>query len=217
MRLRFDDFVLDLGTRELLRGGAAVSVSPKAFQLLELLVRQRPNALSKDDLHRGLWPDSFVVDGNLANLVAELRKALGDDAQEPRFIRTVQRFGYAFPAGAQALPDARPRDTEGAAYRLLWGKREIALVDGENVMGRDQSAVVWLDDASVSRHHARITIDGSDARLEDLGSKNGTYVGTTRIEKPVLLKDGDGVRLGTVALVFRRFEAGTSTETASRQ
>jgi len=217
MRLRFDDLVLDFGTREILRGGATVPVSPKAFQLLELLARQRPTALSKEDLHHGLWPDSFVVDGNLANLVAELRRALGDDAQQPRFIRTVQRFGYAFQAQAQALPDAKPGELEGGAYRLIWAKREIALVDGENLMGRDQNAVVWLDDASVSRHHARITIDGSGARLEDLGSKNGTYVGNRKVEKAVVLKDGDNVRLGSVALIFRRFEAGTSTETASRQ
>ncbi len=217
MRLRSDDFILDFGTREILRGGMAVPVSPKAFQLLELLVRQRPTALSKEDLHRGLWPDSFVVDGNLANLVNELRKALGDSAQSPRFIRTVQRFGYAFQAEAQALPDARPRQTAGAAYRLMWGKREIALVEGENLMGRDQGAVVWLDDASVSRHHARITIEGSTARLEDLGSKNGTYVGGRKVENTVILEDGDSVRLGSVALVIRRYEAGTSTETASRQ
>jgi DNA-binding winged helix-turn-helix (wHTH) protein len=217
MRLRFGDCLLDSGTREVFRGGEAISLSPKAFQLLELLVHHRPNALSKQDLHQGLWPDTFVVDGNLANLVSELRTALGDDRRQPRIIRTVQRFGYAFQAEAEGLPTPRVREAGGVAYRLVWGDREIGLVEGENLIGRDQEAVVWLDDVSVSRHHARIVIDGSGASLEDLGSKNGTYVRGKKIRARVPLRDGDAVRLGSVALVFRRFEAGASTETASIQ
>ena len=213
MRLGFGEFILDLGTRELLRGGQAVSVSPKAFQLLELLVRQRPNALSKEDLHRGLWPDSFVDDGNLANLVSELRTALGDDARNSRVIRTVQRFGYAFRAEVKSLPAPAARGKPGAAYRLVWGDREVALAEGENLIGRDEKASIWLDDVSISRHHARIVVDGGGARLEDLGSKNGTYVNDRRITAIVELSDGDAVRLGSVNLVFRRLETGVSTAT----
>ncbi len=216
MRLRFGDCVLDSGTREVLRGGGPVALSPKAFQLLELLVRQRPNALSKEQLHHGLWPDTFVADGNLANLVNELRTALNDDARQPRIIRTVQRYGYAFQAGAESLPDAGVPGKAGVAYRLIWGDREIALGLGENLIGRDQDAVVWVDDVSVSRHHARIVIDESGARLEDLGSKNGTYRGDRKVAKPVSLSDGDALRLGSVAMVFRRLEAGASTATASK-
>lgn len=216
MRLRFGDWVLDSGTRELLRRGEAVALSPKAFQLLELLVRQRPNAVSKEELHQGLWPDTFVADGNLANLVNELRATLGDDARHPSILRTVQRYGYAFQAGAESLPEAGAPATTGVAYRLIWGDREIALVTGENLIGRDQNAVVWVDDVSVSRHHARILIDESGARLEDLGSKNGTYHRGQKVEKAVSLSDGDALRLGSVAMVFRRLEAGASTATASK-
>jgi DNA-binding winged helix-turn-helix (wHTH) protein len=91
----FRDFVLDLDTRELRRGGDSVSLSPKAYQLLEVLVVNRPKALSKSVLQERLWPDTFVLEKNLVNLVAEVREALGDDATHPRFVRTVQRFGYA--------------------------------------------------------------------------------------------------------------------------
>ena len=174
MRLRFGDCLLDSGTREVLRGGSAVALSPKAFQLLDLLLLRRPNALSKEELHQSLWPDTFVADGNLANLVNELRTALGDDARLPKIIRTVQRYGYAFQAGVESVPEPGSHEAAGVAYRLIWGDREIALAAGENLIGRDQDAVVWVDDVSVSRHHARILIDDAGARLEDLGSKNGT-------------------------------------------
>jgi len=215
MPLQFGDCVLNLGTRELFRAEVQTRLSPKAFQLLELLVSSRPNAVSKDKIHETLWPGSFVVDGNLANLVNELREALGDDARQQRIIRTVPRFGYAFQAETEILSRERAKEAAGPCYRLLWGDREIALGEGENLIGRDQETVVWLDDVSVSRHHARIVIDGSGARLEDLGSKNGTFVGAKRVESVMPLHDGDAVRLGSVALVFRRFEAGTSTETLS--
>src|SRR6185503_20450590 len=101
LRLRFGAFVLDPQTRELLRGDAPVPLSPKAFDLLNILVAERPKAFSKSDLQERLWPATFVVEKNLANLVSEIRDALGDTPANPRFIRTVHRFGYAF---REALP-----------------------------------------------------------------------------------------------------------------
>ena len=92
----FGEFVLDLSTRELARAGIPVSLSPKAFQLLGILVENRPNALSRIELQDRLWPGTFVVEKNLTNLVSEIREALGDDPAHARFIRTVHRFGYAF-------------------------------------------------------------------------------------------------------------------------
>lgn len=215
MQLRFENVVLDLGRREIRRRDEAIPVTPKAFQLLELLVRKRPDAVSKDTLHQSLWPDAFVVDGNLANLVSELREALGDDARHPRMIRTVQRFGYAFQAEARGVPAEKPAGASALSYRLLWGEREIALAEGENLIGRDQDASVFVDDVSVSRHHARIVIDDTGASLEDLGSKNGTYLAGKKVESRAALSDGESIRLGSVALVFRRFETGGSTESVS--
>jgi non-specific serine/threonine protein kinase len=95
-RWTFGDFVLDLAARELVRAGTPVSLSPKAFQLLGLLIGCHPRALSKTELQDRLWPGVFVVEKNLTNLVSEIREALGEDPAAPRFIRTVHRFGYAF-------------------------------------------------------------------------------------------------------------------------
>ena len=96
MPVCFGPFVLDLETRQLHREGQEVHLTPKAWELLELLVRSRPRAVSKTAIKRRLWPDAQVGPGSLTVLVAELRSALGDDAHEPRYIRTVFGHGYAF-------------------------------------------------------------------------------------------------------------------------
>src|SRR5215510_7000746 len=99
MRARFGEFIVDLETRQLLRGADhPIHLTPKAYQLLVLLVEAQPRALSKDELQQGLWPSTFVDEANLSVVVAELRSALGDDARQPRYVRTVHGFGYAFAA-----------------------------------------------------------------------------------------------------------------------
>jgi DNA-binding winged helix-turn-helix (wHTH) protein len=216
MRLSFGEFVLNLGTRQVFRANDAIALSPKAFQLLEMLVLRRPDALSKDELQKAIWPEAFVGDTSLANLVNELRTAFGDESRESRVIRTVHRFGYAFQANARALPTPAAGGSAAPGCRLLWGEQEIALGEGENMIGRDPAASVCIDDVSVSRYHARILIDGSAVRIEDLGSKNGTYVRESRVAGAAPLRDGDSVRLGSVVVVFHRPETGAPTETASR-
>jgi DNA-binding winged helix-turn-helix (wHTH) protein len=213
MRLKFGDWVFDPGTREVFRGGQPVSLSPKAFQLLEVLIDKRPNAISKEDLHRLLWPDTFVSDANLPNLVAELRTGLGDSARGSRIIRTVQRFGYAFVAGAES--QVRKSPPKSSVYRLIWGDREIALSDGENLLGRNEEAVVWIDDPLVSRRHARIFVDPTGARLEDLGSRNGTFLRGKRIEAPVELADEDLLTIGPASMIFRALKHTASTASAT--
>jgi hypothetical protein len=208
MRLGVSDWVFDSNTREVVREGRRVPLSPKAFALLELLVRRRPDAVSKDEIHEHLWPNVFVSPANLANLVVELRAALGDNARKPRFVRTVSRFGYAFAADPVGAPGGAPRPF---ACRLVWGPREIALDASENVIGRDSGAVVWIDDSSVSRRHARITLDDRGASIEDLGSKNGTFVRGRRIEKPARLGDRDLIKIGPARLVFRLLKKTGST------
>src|ERR1039457_134046 len=108
MRLTFGRCLFDSGAREVSRDGRPVAISPKAFQLLEILIDRRPNAVSKDQLRELLWPNAFVSDANLPNLVAELRAVLLDEARNPRVIRTVQRFGYAFCAEAVPSEPGRP-------------------------------------------------------------------------------------------------------------
>jgi DNA-binding winged helix-turn-helix (wHTH) protein len=212
MRLAFGDCVFDSGTREVFLGGRLVPVSPKAFQFLEILIGRRPNAVSKEELHTLLWPTTFVSDANLPNIVAELRTGLGDDAREPHIIRTVPRFGYAFVAPERAPQKVGPHPDR--VYRLIWGTREIALATGENLFGRDEDAVVWIDDALVSRRHARIVIDETGAVLEDLGSKNGTYLRGKRITAPSKLADEDLLTIGPASMVFRAFKEIASTASA---
>jgi DNA-binding winged helix-turn-helix (wHTH) protein len=213
MRFSFGDCVFDSDTREVSRAGQSLSISPKAFALLELLIERRPKAVSKEDIRARLWPGTFVSEANLANLVVELRSALGDSARSPRIIRTVARFGYAFsaPAARERGRDAGGAGTAGPVFRLVWGRREIALDAGENLIGRDRDAVVWIDDESVSRRHARILIGEDGVTIEDLGSKNGTYVGGKRIRKPALLTDRDVVKIGPATLTLRVLRRTGST------
>jgi DNA-binding winged helix-turn-helix (wHTH) protein len=209
--VHFDDFRYDPGARQLLRGEAEVRVAPKAFDLLGALLRVRPRALAKAQLMALLWPRTAVVEANLTNLVAELRQVLGDPPRKPRYIRTVYAFGYAFCGEAVEEGDAPSPAT--SAFRILWEKREIPLEFGENVLGRSRDAIVWIASESVSRRHARILITGKEALLEDLNSKNGTWLHETRIRTAVPLLDGDEFRVGAIRLVFRAAAGPDETQT----
>ena len=157
-RVSFGDFVLDLDSRELLRGRHAVSLSPKAYQLLEILVTNRPKALSKIALQERLWPDTFVVEKNLVNLIAEIRQSLGDDPTHPRFVRTVHRFGYAFQVPpAETASDNTTSHRTAVRFRLLWANGRAGLGEGEHVLGRDPDLELFLDSPGISRRHALIT------------------------------------------------------------
>ena len=100
------------------------------------------------------------------------------------------------------------------AFRLICGPREIALEEGESILGRDPDATVFIDHVSASRRHAQITIVGGTATIEDLGSKNGTRVDGERIETAASLADGSQIRIGSVRMDFRIFPLSGSTETA---
>ena len=209
MRLLFGDCVLDSDTRELSRGGKVVHLEPKAFALLELLIAARPKAISKSKLQDALWPKTYVSERSLAKLIGDLRSAIGDRAEKPRFIRTVHRFGYAF-CGEVATGSGR----ESAFHcRLAWGEREITLVEGENVLGRDPEVAVWIDLDSVSRRHARVLVVGETATLEDLKSKNGTFLGGQKVTSPARLSNGNRIKIGAATLVFRCFRKMGTTRT----
>jgi DNA-binding winged helix-turn-helix (wHTH) protein len=209
----FDEFRIDSDTRRLLRQDQEVHLSPKAFELLLLLVEGRSRAMSKADLHGKLWPATYVADTNLASLVAEVRRALGDPAETPRYVRTMHRFGYWF-IGAVREPVPQANAVKAPIrYWLVWETRQIPLSEGENVLGRAPDAAVWIDAPGVSRQHARILLDGRGATLEDLGSKNGTYLGGRRLSAPTSLTDGDQIRLGPVVITFRIPPPAGSTDT----
>ena len=84
------------------------------------------------------------------------------------------------------------------------------------VLGREGDAVSWFDSTSVSRRHARIVVTDGKALLEDLASKNGTFLGEVRVSAPVPLEDGAEIRLGSLLVTFRWTLAQPSTETQLR-
>jgi DNA-binding winged helix-turn-helix (wHTH) protein len=217
MRVAFGDCVFDRDRRELTLQGAVVPSGPKLLALLELLLDTAPRALTKDEIHKSLWPGTFVSDATLTSLVAELRAAIGDSARSPRLVRTIHGYGYAFVGDvtADARSVGRDADTQ-RSFRIVVGDREFALSRGAHILGRATDAAIFVDDTGVSRHHARITVDARGATLEDLGSKNGTILDGHVITAPALLADGSLIVLGTTALRFRILEALSSTDTAVR-
>lgn len=218
MRVRFGTFVLDSETRELLRGEVPVPISPKAFELLCLLIAHRPRAMAKSDLQERLWPTTFVVEKNLANLIGEIRDALGDDPSSPRFIRTVHRFGYAFREATSRSATGTGASHAGIiSFLLKWANGRIRLEEGAHVLGRDPDVEILLAFPGVSRRHALITISEGSATIEDLGSKNGTFVGDQRVDGSRSLGDGDTISVGSVKLMLTMLRAPASTETESRR
>ena len=208
-RATFDRFEFDPERRALLDAGTDVHLSPKAFTLLGVLIENSPRAVSKKALIDAVWPQTYVEESNLASLVTEVRTVLGDDARQPRFVRTVHGFGYAFTAIVQRT---EPRQKAGL---LQIAGEELPIFEGENILGRDPSAPVQIDHGTVSRRHASIFVKGDLAVLEDLSSKNGTFLDgrKERITEPVVLEDGAVFVVGDVRVVFRRGTTLGSTVT----
>ena len=214
---RFGAFTLDIATRQLLRDESEIHLSPKAFELLARLILDRPRVVSKAVLQQHLWPDTFVADANLSNLMAEVRDALDDRARAPVYIRTVHGFGYAFCGKAESSSDAEGAKADAPACWLEWGQHRFALSVGENVIGRDADVAIRLDASTVSRRHARVIIDAQGAQLEDFGSKNGTFRGNERVVSRVELVDGDAIRIGSLLVTFRARFPGSTTETQANR
>ena len=214
MRIRFDRFTLDSETRQLSGPDGDVRLTPKAFDLLILLARERPRVVAKRDLLARIWPNTHVVEANLNVLIGELRKALGDHPKEPAYIRTVHGTGFAFAADAV---DVAPGSGRTPALRcwLMWNERRFVLPEGVSVIGRDPRCDVWLDASRVSREHARIVVDASGERvtIEDSGSTNGTFVAGARLTQPAALADGDVIEIGSVELTFRTWKGDKQAET----
>lgn len=205
MRVRFGSCLFDSATRTLARGGGPVPLSPKAFALLELLIEASPAAVSKDALYARLWPDTYVEQGNLHNLVSEIRAAIGDRDHE--ILRTVHRFGYAFAAARTMTANASP-------FVVVAGNEQIPLLEGSNTIGRDSVCEIVINAPDVSRQHARLVVEGDVLTLEDLGSKNGTFLGATPVTKKVEVRDDDEILIGRNPIRVRRVQQLATTKTA---
>ena len=121
--LTFGEFRLDPVSGHLYREAEVVPLAPKAFALLSFLAGQSGRLVSKQELLAAIWPGVFVGDAVLKSTIRELRKALGDDSHEPRFIETAHRRGYRFVATVSARRRARV-DHIGRAARQLRAQRQ---------------------------------------------------------------------------------------------
>lgn len=211
MQLRLNDCVIDTDSRQVVWRGHPVSLSPKAFQLIAVLADASPKALSKDELQSVLWPKTYVVEANLSNLVGEIRAALHDSPREPKFIRTVHGYGYAF--CGDPVSDARPHETATPSYWLSFGDEQLRLRAGDNIVGRAIDADVRLDVVGISRRHARILIINGEVFVEDAGSKNGTFVKGQRITSRQRLAPDEEVAFASTRVRLRAANPPEPTET----
>jgi len=202
MQIRFGEFTFDKGQRLLRRGDEPVHLTPKAMSLLEVLLENRPRAMSKKELLEAVWPDVVVEEGNLKSVVAEIRRALGDEGKDPKFVRTVFGHGYAFSGNVLVEDAGLPFELRSAIY-VVHEDQRFMLGQGENILGRSPECTVFIDAISVSRQHAKITVTGKTAVLEDLDSRNGTFHHGKRIEGPVEIRDGAELGLGDAVLTYR--------------
>jgi len=210
--VRFGVFDLDLATGELRKSGIRLRLQEQPFRVLAMLLERPGQLVTRDELRGRIWPDAVFVDfeHGLHKAVNKLRVALGEAADSPRFVETLARRGYRFIAPVEGI---RQAEAGAVGLRLLFESRTIPLVEGENILGRDDLSVVPLDSARVSRRHARILVRGGEAVIEDLGSRNGTLVGGRKVEGAVTLSDGDEIQVGALHLTFRAPETRASAET----
>jgi len=206
-RFRFDQFCLDSEQKALLRGGEPVRLTPRAFRLLETLIRQRPKAVSKRELLEAVWSGSFVEEANLKTLVLEIRSALEERGGRPEAIRTVFGFGYAFAANVEEEAGSELP----AAVTVCWSDRRVLLPEGSHLIGRRSDCAIAIDAPSVSRVHAKLEVTRDVIRIEDLQSKNGTFVGNRKVESPTELFDRSEVKIGEVVVAITRITAANAS------
>ena len=215
MAYRFGPFLYHPARRGLMKDGAEIPLTHKSRELLLLFLHNPGRLLARDEIVNKVWPDTAVTDDALRFQVAELRKAFGEEGKA--FIQTIRREGYRWEAPVRPAADrpVRPAATGASPspatrFRLVLGTREVQLLEGENIIGRDPDGALWIDHPSVSRRHARIVVAGGKAVLEDLDSKNGTFLGGKQLGKKAALADGDEVRIGPETMVFRAASSATT-------
>jgi DNA-binding winged helix-turn-helix (wHTH) protein len=214
MRVEFGGFTFDTDTRELLDGAQRVHVSPKGFEVLQLLLERRPGVVPKAELLERVWPGAFVGDASLSVAIAELRNVLRDDSREAHLIRTVHRVGYAFCGDAREVGSLVSRGAMPySRCWLRWNDRTFQLWPGENLIGRDPRSAIWIDVSGVSRRHALLVVEGDAVTIEDVGSSNGTFVGGRKLSSRHRLADRDEIEVGAATLQFRIWSDQESPKT----
>jgi DNA-binding winged helix-turn-helix (wHTH) protein len=211
----FGDWVVRPSMNRLEREGENVHLEPKVMDLLVFLAAHAGQVVPKMRLIDEVWKTEFIADSALTRAVGELRRALGETAREPRYLETITKRGYRLMAPVEYLGEPPPGEPEEPAETLcaiMLGNKEIILEPGENIIGRDHQAKVQIDFSDVSRRHARIVLEGNAAKIEDLGSKNGTLVWGRPITGATPLSDGDRIGVSGVLLIFRHLPTLATTK-----
>lgn len=216
-RVRFDDFVLDADDESLWRGEGRISLRGKSFAVLQCLLATPGRLVTREQLIEAVWPDASIHEQGLSVCIKEVRAALDDDPREPRYVETVHRRGYRFlaevvpldeGAGAQTVTHDESAESVSRGVRCVFTRgaavsHEVPLVEGARELGRGTFGAFSLDDGAISRRHVRITCVHGGWRVEDCGSKNGSFVdGIALASSSVAARAGAIVRLGETLLVL---------------
>lgn len=211
---RLGGWLVQPSLNRLSRQGRTVHVEPKLMDVLVFLASRPGEVTSKEELLEAVWGRPYIAESVLSRAIAELRRALDDNAAAPDIVETIRKRGYRVIAaveavgaptgndGAGKVPDA-PVGAGEAPVVLVWGQRELPFSVGSFVIGRAADAALRLRTPRASRHHARLTVGECHVSLEDLGSKNGTFVRGSRITLPTELVDGDDVTIGGEVFIVR--------------
>src|SRR3954447_24354230 len=116
--MRFEDFEVDLRAGELRKDGGKLKLTGQPFQVLTILLEQPGEVVTREELQRRLWPDTFVdVDHNLNTAINKIREVLGDSAESPRFVETLPRKGYRFIGPINGADRTRRQEKPNAGNR----------------------------------------------------------------------------------------------------
>ncbi len=214
-QLRVGEWSVEANANLIVRGAESVRLEPRVMNLLVFLATNAGEVISKDQIVDAVWDGAFISESALTRTIADLRKALGDDARNPRYLETISKRGYRLVAvvghdadeSVASVPDSRSR------FMIVWNGRAHRIDGREFLLGRDPDCSLCISSNLVSRRHARLVLTSRGATIEDLGSRNGTRVNATLIDSPKELSEGDEIRIGSETLVFRDAESPATTHT----
>lgn len=229
---RFAEFELDVAAYALRHRGESVKLERIPMEVLILLVERAGTLVERSEIQTQLWGAEIFVEHDAAinTAIRKIRHALGDDAARPQLVETVVGKGYKFIAPLESVscrfqrgePAANVSGERAARqpplfprYSVTVGKREFILNSAETLLGRDPADGVYVDHPSVSRRHARISIESDGVILQDLGSRNGTFLNGRRVDGLAKIHHNDVIGLGPITLVFHAARAPASTQSMS--